>query len=74
MDEPVLEGRRKSGLPREEFLDRTREYLDEAIARWILGSDPFTARENPNLPGYTDYDQLMRLDEWFGKGRTGIDA
>ena len=74
MEEPVLEGRRKSGIPREEFLDRTRDYLDEAIARWILGSDPFTARENPNLPGYTDYDQLMRLDEWFGKGRTGIDA
>ena len=71
MEEPVLEGRRKSGIPREEFLDRTRGYLDEAIARWILGSDPFTARLNPDLPGYSDFDQLMRLDEWQGRGRAG---
>ena len=24
-----------------------------------------TARLNPDLPVYTDYDQLMRLDEWL---------
>lgn len=71
MEEPVLEGRRKSGIPREEFLDRTRDYLEEAIARWIMGRDPFTARLNPDLPGYSDYDQLMRLDEWQGRGRAG---
>ena len=71
MEEPVLEGRRKSGIPREEFLDRTRDYLEEAIARWIIGRDPFTARLNPDLPGYSDYDQLMRLDEWQGRGRAG---
>jgi len=36
-----------------------------------LGSEPFTARLNPNLPGYDDYDQLMRLDEWVGREPTG---
>ena len=67
MDEPVLEGAKKSGIPRGEFLDTTGDFLDEAIARWILGNEPFTARLNPDLAGYSDYDQLMRLDEWLGR-------
>lgn len=67
MEEPVLEGRKKSGIPRDDFLPETRRYLAEAIARWIMGSEPFTARLNPDLPGYADYDQLMRLEEWQGR-------
>ena len=65
-DEPVLEGRKKSGIPREDFLPETEKFLREAIARWLLGSEPFTARLNPDIGGYNDYDQLMRLDEWIG--------
>ncbi|HQS98506.1 MAG TPA: PD-(D/E)XK nuclease family protein, partial [Novosphingobium sp.] len=71
MDSPVLEGRKKSGLPLDEFLPETERYLREAIARWLLGSEPFTARLNPDLPSYTDYDQLMRLDEWQGREGEG---
>ncbi|WP_068076411.1 double-strand break repair protein AddB [Novosphingobium lentum] len=67
--EPVLEGQKRHGLPRDEFLDITQGYLIDAIDRWILGSDPFTARLNPDLAGYADYDQLMRLDEWQGRSR-----
>jgi len=62
--EPVREGQKKSGLLREDFLPETERYLAEAIARWIKGDEPFTARLNPDLPTYADYDQLMRLDEW----------
>lgn len=62
--EPIREGNAKSGLPRDEFLDRTEGYLADAVARWIKGSEPFVARLNPDLGGYNDYDQLMRLDEW----------
>lgn len=65
--EPVLEGRKKTGIPREEFLSETRRYLRDAIARWIRGDEPFTARLNPDLAVYSDYDQLMRLEEWFGR-------
>jgi ATP-dependent helicase/nuclease subunit B len=68
MDEPVLEGRKRSGIPRDEFLDVTEDFLHDAIARWIKGDEPFTARLNPDLPAYTDYDQLMRLDEWQARG------
>ena len=62
----MLEGRKKSGIPREDFLPETEKFLREAIARWLLGSEPFTARLNPDIGGYNDYDQLMRLDEWIG--------
>lgn len=73
--EPILEGRKKSGVPREDFLPVTREYLDDALDRWILGSEPFTARLNPELGSYADYDQLMRLDEWITTlGGTTSDA
>ncbi|WP_288484365.1 double-strand break repair protein AddB [uncultured Novosphingobium sp.] len=65
--EPVLEGPKKSGIPRDRFLAETARYLDDALDRWILGDEPFTARLNPDLPGYADYDQLMRLDEWIAQ-------
>jgi len=66
-EEPIREGRRRSGIPRDEFLAVTQAYLLDALDRWIIGNDPFTARLNPALPGYADYDQLMRLDEWQGR-------
>ena len=70
-DEPILEGRKRSGIPREDFIPETRRYLQDAIDRWINGSEPFTARLNPDLAGYADYDQLMRLDEWQGRHGAG---
>lgn len=66
---PVKDGRNRSELEPEDFVPKTADFLREAIARWILGTEPFTARLNPDLPGYTDYDQLMRLDEWQGRTR-----
>ncbi len=66
-DEPVKEGRKRTGLLREEFTQKTEEYLIDAIDRWLLGTEPFTAKLNPDLPSYNDYDQLMRLDEWYGR-------
>ncbi|MFM5908620.1 MAG: PD-(D/E)XK nuclease family protein, partial [Novosphingobium sp.] len=71
VSEPIPGGQRKSGIPREEFLDRTEEFLTNAIDRWIKGEEPFTARLNPDVPGYADYDQLMRLDEWQGREERG---
>ena len=62
--EPFKEGRAKSGPQRDTFLETTAEYLETALSRWITGTDPFTARLNPDIGGYNDYDQLMRLDEW----------
>lgn len=69
--EPVLEGQKKSGIPREDFLPVTEGFLHEALDRWILGGEPFTARLNPDVAGYADYDQLLRLDEWMGREGSG---
>lgn len=68
VEEPILEGRKKSGIPRGEFLEVSERYLDDALNRWILGDEAFVARLNPDYPGYADYDQLMRLDEWQSRG------
>ncbi|MEZ5679760.1 MAG: double-strand break repair protein AddB [Erythrobacter sp.] len=62
---PLKIGRKTSGVLPEEFLPLTADKLGEAISRFIKGSDPFTARENPDFPAYDTYDQLMRLDEWI---------
>jgi ATP-dependent helicase/nuclease subunit B len=66
-EEPILEGSRKTGIARSEFIPETARYLVDAIDRWILGAEPFTARLNPDIGGYNDYDQLMRLDEWIAQ-------
>ena len=64
---PVLTGNKRSGIPLADFLPEAQRYLDDALDRWILGQEPFTARLNPNLKSFATYDQLMRLDEWLGR-------
>ena len=65
---PILGELGRTGVRFEEFLDTTAAYLSDAIARWIKGSEPFTAQLNPDLAMFNDYDQLMRLDEWQARG------
>jgi len=66
---PMKLSSREQGLEPDEFLPLHEAKLAEAITRYITGSAPFTAKENPDYPGYTDYDQLMRLEEWvFDEG------
>ncbi|MFU7529629.1 double-strand break repair protein AddB [Qipengyuania sp. ASV99] len=62
--EPVKINKKRTGLTPEEFLPRHADFLDEAISKYLLGDAPFTAKENPDYDGYSDYDQLMRLEEW----------
>ena len=64
---PILVEGKRSGVELEDFLPMAREFLDDALNRWILGDEPFTARLNPNVPSFATYDQLMRLDEWLGR-------
>jgi ATP-dependent helicase/nuclease subunit B len=61
---PVRTERMRTGVPLDDYLSETERYLTEAIELWITGNEPFTARLNPDLAVYNDYDQLMRLDEW----------
>jgi ATP-dependent helicase/nuclease subunit B len=61
---PVKLTERQKGLTPEEFLPKHEEFLRTAITAFIKGRKPFTAKLNPDYPGYADFDQLMRLEEW----------
>jgi ATP-dependent helicase/nuclease subunit B len=50
-----------------EFLDHARANFADVAAKWLTGSEPFTAKLNPAYAPYGDYDQLMRLEEWYGR-------
>jgi ATP-dependent helicase/nuclease subunit B len=50
-----------------EFLEHACRNFAEAAERWLTGNEPFTAKLNPAYAPYGDYDQLMRLEEWYGR-------
>lgn len=57
----------------EAMLPMIADFFDEAAARWLTGEEPFTARPHADAPVYTDYDQLMRLDEWYARDDGGAE-
>ncbi|WP_394728414.1 double-strand break repair protein AddB [Altererythrobacter sp. GH1-8] len=61
---PYKDGPKQGGLLPEDFIPHHEAKLFEAIRDYIKGRKPFTAKLNPDYPGYADFDQLMRLEEW----------
>jgi ATP-dependent helicase/nuclease subunit B len=57
----------RSGLDAEQFTALSAEHFIEAAEKWLTGTAPFTAKLHPEYAPYGDYDQLMRLDEWYGR-------
>ena len=51
----------------EDFIARARAYFADAAGKWLIGDEPFHAKLNPAYAAYADYDQLMRLEEWYGR-------
>jgi ATP-dependent helicase/nuclease subunit B len=54
-------------IPTDAMLPMIAGFFDDAVTRWLTGDAPFTARPHSDAPVYTDFDRLMRLDEWFGR-------
>lgn len=50
-----------------EFLEHAYRNFAEAAGKWLTGTEPFTAKLNPAYAPFGDYDQLMRLEEWYGR-------
>jgi ATP-dependent helicase/nuclease subunit B len=50
-----------------DFTAHALHHLEDAVDRWLKGTEPFTAKLVPEYSPYGDYDQLMRLDEWYGR-------
>lgn len=57
----------RSGLDPADFTAAAAANFAEAAAQWLTGDAPFTAKLHPEYAPYGDYDQLMRLDEWYGR-------
>ncbi len=50
-----------------EFLDQSEAHFLELAAKYLTGDEPFEAKLHPAFAPYGDYDQLMRLEEWYGR-------
>ncbi|MCW3837869.1 double-strand break repair protein AddB [Sphingomonas canadensis] len=59
--------KRRDPIPAEDFVAIAAENFADAAARWLTGGEPFTAKLHPEFAPYADYDQLMRLEEWYGR-------
>ncbi|WP_082545341.1 MULTISPECIES: double-strand break repair protein AddB [unclassified Sphingomonas] len=63
----------KAHIAPQDFVAHAAAILSGAIERWLTGTEPFTAKLAPEYSPYADYDQLMRLDEWYGRGSGGAE-
>ena len=57
----------RGGLDAAEFTALAASHFIAAAESWLTGAAPFTAKLHPEYAPYGDYDQLMRLDEWYGR-------
>ncbi|MEM8694576.1 MAG: double-strand break repair protein AddB [Pseudomonadota bacterium] len=67
----VKEPFRKRGdieITPENFVAHAASVFTTAAEKWLIGDEPFTAKLHPEYAPYGEYDQLMRLQEWYGRG------
>ncbi|HKY80071.1 MAG TPA: double-strand break repair protein AddB [Sphingobium sp.] len=50
-----------------DFTSWVHAQFQDVAATWLTGQAPFDAQVNPEVANYGDYDQLMRLEEWYGR-------
>ncbi len=51
----------------DDFLLHAEREFAALAADYLTGATPFTAKLHPAYAPYGDYDQLMRLEEWYGR-------
>jgi ATP-dependent helicase/nuclease subunit B len=66
IDSPT-DPKKRDPIPADEFTGIAAANFVEAAGRWLTGDEPFTAKLVPEYAPYSDYDQLMRRDEWYGR-------
>jgi ATP-dependent helicase/nuclease subunit B len=64
---PVGLDRKGEGVAPEDFTTLAARVLAGAVQEYLAGDAPFVAKLHPEYAPYADYDQLMRLDEWYGR-------
>lgn len=68
---PVDPGGARGRIVTDRFVPMVADQFAEVAGTFLTGAAPFVARPHPDAPVFTDYDHLMRLDEWFGRGAVG---
>jgi len=68
---PVGLNKKGEGIDPADFTTRAARILAGAVADYLTGEAPFVAKLHPEYSPYGDYDQLMRLDEWYGRAPRG---
>lgn len=68
IDSPVDPDGKRNKVPTRDFVAIAVSQFSQAASNWLTGNAPFTAKLNPQYAPYAEYDQLMRLDEWYGRG------
>lgn len=71
---PVGVNKQGEGIDPADFTARAARVLTAAVETWLKGDAPFIAKLHPEYSPYGDYDQLMRLDEWYGRAARGDQA
>ncbi len=57
----------RNGIDPTDFTNVAARHFIAAAMEWLTGDAPFTAKLHPEFAPYGEYDQLMRLDEWYGR-------
>ncbi|MEO9600634.1 double-strand break repair protein AddB [Parasphingorhabdus sp.] len=60
-------GRGDNIIAADAMVDHAVARFNEAADQYIMGMEPMTAKLHPEYAVYADYDQLMRLEEWYGR-------
>jgi ATP-dependent helicase/nuclease subunit B len=66
-ERPVDPLGKRDKIVTDQFTAHAHEHFEELANAFLLGTAPFRAEMNPEVANYGDYDQLMRLEEWYGR-------
>ncbi len=67
MYSPVDAEGSRGRVPTDRFLALAHAQFEDAAGRWLTGEEAFVAKLVPEYAAFTEYDQLMRRDEWYGR-------
>lgn len=66
-ERPVDPMGKRDKIVTDRFTEHAHEHFEAVANDYLLGAAPFRAEINPEVANYGDYDQLMRLEEWYGR-------
>jgi ATP-dependent helicase/nuclease subunit B len=66
-ERPVDPMGKRDKIVTDAFTAHAHEHFETVARDYLLGAAPFVAQINPEVANYGDYDQLMRLEEWYGR-------